>query len=155
MANTIEQLIYVSRATRTMSKRDLERIGRLASEHNNQCEVTGLLLYARGLFLQLLEGDPVVVNTLLEQRIRPDEKHEDMRILYRAPTTERLASAWGMNVLKVEDLAFQISQVRFNELINELLGGREEDDTASQSEPLPNRMIHAFERLTRDPTLVS
>lgn len=154
MADQIEQLIYLSRATRPMTKRDLDRIGRLAIENNNQLGVTGMLIYARGLFLQLLEGDPVVIESLLEERIRPDGKHEDLRILYRAPAAERVATAWAMKVSDIEQLAFQISQVRFNELIDELLTTPQVQDGNPQDETLPVRLIYAFDRLTEDPVLV-
>lgn len=150
MAERIEQIIYISRATRPATRRDLDRIGRLASENNATLGVTGVLIYARGVFLQMLEGDPRTLNALMESKILPDRRHEDVRVLYRAPAEERLAASWAMNVLKVEDLAFQISQVRFIELIDELVdAARGEAD-----ESLPARLVYAFERVVADPALV-
>lgn len=151
MGQRLEQLIYISRATKPVGRRDLDRIERLASENNQALGVTGVLIYARGLFLQLLEGDALTLNALMESKILPDRKHEDVRVLYRAPAEERLAASWGMNVLKIEDLAFQISQVRFIEVIDELIDAAR----GEASESLPARLVYAFERVVSDPALVA
>jgi len=50
------QLIYVSAATNRFNPAELRELLRLARLKNQQLDVTGMLLYHEGSFLQVLEG---------------------------------------------------------------------------------------------------
>nr|QQZ51134.1 BLUF domain-containing protein [Phenylobacterium glaciei] len=53
---SINQLVYVSQATRKMSPEDLSAIQETAKKNNAPLDVTGSLFYNGGWFLQVLEG---------------------------------------------------------------------------------------------------
>ena len=53
---SINQLVYVSQATRKMSPSDLAGIQDTAKNNNAPLDVTGSLFYNGGWFLQVLEG---------------------------------------------------------------------------------------------------
>lgn len=55
------QLIYVSTANHLLSELEIRQILDSSIRHNTPQEVTGLLLYSDGSFMQVLEGDEAAV----------------------------------------------------------------------------------------------
>ena len=53
---TIRQLVYVSNAKYGLGDRDMESILAASRRNNRALDVTGLLIYADGVFIQVLEG---------------------------------------------------------------------------------------------------
>ena len=64
---SINQLVYVSQATRKMSSEDLNQIHKTAKENNQNVDVTGSLFYNGGWFLQVLEGPLETLNALYKK----------------------------------------------------------------------------------------
>ena len=64
---SLAQLVYISDATRPFDSPDLEELVRLAAVANGRQSVTGVLIYGNSTFLQLLEGDQLVVYRLFEK----------------------------------------------------------------------------------------
>lgn len=95
--------IYVSRTTQPFSRADLQALSDNASARNKLIDVTGMLLFSGGTFLQVLEGRPQAIELLVE-RIRRDSRHNELRVLRRAPLRQRTFAAWHMGVLNVADL---------------------------------------------------
>lgn len=92
--------IYVSRATSSFdapSLRDLLTRSRL---RNGVAGVSGMLLYDRGSFFQVLEGEPSAVQQVLD-RIRADSRHEGVVVLVDEPITTRGFAAWTMGFADV------------------------------------------------------
>jgi len=89
------KLIYASQATRMMSEEDLVDLLVSARKFNTENDLTGLLMYANQSFLQVLEGDPVIVDKLYE-KIEKDPRHKTLRLLSRAPVTSRKFGNWSM-----------------------------------------------------------
>jgi hypothetical protein len=73
---SINQLVYVSQATRKMSPADLAAIQDTAKNNNAPLDVTGSLFYNGGWFLQVLEG-PVSTLDELYQKIELDPRHKN------------------------------------------------------------------------------
>lgn len=90
------QLIYRSRAQAYFSDDDLISLLRQCRTRNIEKNVTGLLLYGYGNFVQLLEGDETVVLDLYDNRIATDPRHQNLSVLHRATSTERLFKNWSM-----------------------------------------------------------
>lgn len=97
----MKTLIYFSRATRPMSESDLQALLKQARAHNSSHDITGLLLYQDGYFLQALEGGEEEVDRLFE-RIGKDVRHTDLQKLYDHPATERGFGDWSMGFYLVE-----------------------------------------------------
>ena len=72
-----------------------------AADSNLGRDVTGTLLYCRGHFLQLLEGDEAVVRPLFH-KIGRDPRHADVHLLSCEPAAKRLFPAWGMSHLHLD-----------------------------------------------------
>jgi hypothetical protein len=71
------QLVYTSAETRRMRPQDLADLLDEAREENERLNVTGLLLYRSGAFIQVLEGDRLVVKDLYDTI----ERHQGATVL--------------------------------------------------------------------------
>ena len=92
------QIIYSSRASGPMGAAELEQILADAREGNEARDVTGALVFADGVFVQVLEGEREVVRNLAE-RIRADSRHDSMKIFYQREVGERAFGDWRMAYL--------------------------------------------------------
>ena len=63
--------------------------------NNKLADVTGLLVYVDGQFLQVLEGEQEVVSALLE-KISKDRRHKDVQVVYKTGIERRTFNAWLM-----------------------------------------------------------
>jgi hypothetical protein len=102
MSFSYGHLIYASVATQDYSEGELDKILESAVRNNARLEVTGLLLYSNRRFLQVLEGNPNVLNELIN-RIKVDPRHEKVNILVRAPIKEREFPQWHMGFRRLTD----------------------------------------------------
>lgn len=91
------RLIYTSRATRVLTPDELIGILLHAVALNGAEDVTGLLMYSRNSFLQILEGDQAAVERRME-RIRGSSQHTDIHTLEATEVDEpRLFPDWAMD----------------------------------------------------------
>lgn len=99
---SINQLVYISQATRKMSSDELRDIQATAKENNQHIDVTGSLFYNGGWFLQVLEGPLATLNALYN-KIEKDPRHKNSRVLYNEPAKFRTFTRWSMNMTNLED----------------------------------------------------
>lgn len=88
------QLIY---ASRPFGFDDLALTGILASAHRNNVRdaITGALICREDLFIQLLEGPHDKVTSSFD-RIKRDDRHTDLRMLFTGEIAARLFPEWAM-----------------------------------------------------------
>ncbi|AHF00774.1 blue light sensor protein [Thiomicrospira aerophila AL3] len=94
------ELVYTSRASSMMTEIELEELRNEAIYFNSMQQITGLLLYNNGIFLQLLEGEQHDVESLYS-RIKQDFRHYDVRQIYSRPIDQRSFSSWSMRFINV------------------------------------------------------
>jgi len=92
---TLASLVYVSNACYEMSDNDLLNILETARKSNKARNITGLLLYRDGFFIQALEGDFDKIGELFEH-ICQDRRHANIVKLYHEPIEARKFSQWAM-----------------------------------------------------------
>ncbi len=109
---SINQLVYISQATRKMSPEDLSAILKTARANNETIDVTGSLFYNGGWFLQVLEGPLATLNALYK-KIEKDPRHKNSRILYNEPAKFRTFTRWSMNMTNLDDRQAD----KYNELL--------------------------------------
>ncbi len=97
------RLIYASTAASTLSYDDLVALLRHSAQHNDASDITGLLVYGNGLFLQALEGERTSVNRLYH-RIAADSRHADCTLLLVESIEERAFAEWTMKLVGLDDL---------------------------------------------------
>ena len=88
-------LIYVSTSVKLLNDEELLDILKISRENNSSKDVTGLLLYKGGNFMQVLEGPDEAVEALYE-KIKADPRHKDVNVLSREQISARQFPAWEM-----------------------------------------------------------
>lgn len=91
-------MLYRSKAAPGLSKDDLNKILASSRKNNPPRNVTGLLMYRQGYFLQLLEGPEDAVAERFGTIMR-DPRHDDVEIMIRARSSDRLIASWDMGYL--------------------------------------------------------
>lgn len=89
------QLIYVSTSVRDMSKEELLTLLDHSVENNKKNNLTGMLLYGGGNFIQIIEGEKNKVKSLYEI-IKQDNRHRGCITLVSKEVEERLFPGWSM-----------------------------------------------------------
>lgn len=97
------QLVYASAATQPMSTNELNALLRRARSKNRLYEVTGMLLYHSGSFLQVLEGPESGIETIYRS-IDRDPRHVRPKILSRENIRRREFDGWSMGFSDTSDL---------------------------------------------------
>jgi hypothetical protein len=91
----MRSLVYVSTSVKLLNDEELLDILKASRENNTSKEVTGLLLYKGGNFMQVLEGPDEAVE-LLYEKIKADPRHKDLIVLSREQISARQFPAWEM-----------------------------------------------------------
>ena len=94
-------LLYASRATRPLGDPELVNLLRGARAKNARLDVTGMLLYTRGRFMQVLEGDRDDVLDLLAT-IRRDARHEGVVVAHVHDLDARRFADWTMGFVNAD-----------------------------------------------------
>tara|TARA_Y100001954_G_scaffold135267_1_gene144391 strand:- start:2174 stop:2605 length:432 start_codon:yes stop_codon:yes gene_type:complete len=99
MTEDFIQLLYLSNAKPELKQQELDSILRVSRENNPSRYITGLLVFANGVFIQVLEGPRKGVHQLFET-ICDDTRHEDVAILGEYTGQERIFAKWSMGFLQ-------------------------------------------------------
>jgi hypothetical protein len=93
--NTMIQILYSSTFTGHDHQKSIDEI-LLKSRKNNQVNnLSGILLFRNGDFLQLIEGEKINVYYTLK-KIRDDQRHMNMKMLYEGEIQKRIFEGWQM-----------------------------------------------------------
>jgi Sensors of blue-light using FAD len=97
------EIIYVSLASRDLPAEELVQLLDKARAHNAAQGITGMMVYHRREFMQLLEGEQAAVQALYD-RIASDPRHQQLRKIWDGPIRERGFSDWGMAFVAPDEL---------------------------------------------------
>ena len=86
-----------------MRDQDLAELLVQARANNERRAITGMLLYKDGRFIQILEGHEEQVQTSFE-RIRKDERHRDVDLLWLRYAQYRDFPDWTMGFLNADEV---------------------------------------------------
>jgi len=96
MTSPIERLVYRSDAVAmTDGPIDLSAIVSTSVRNNGRRRLTGGLALKDGIFVQVLEGDPEALTSLMET-IETDDRHRNVHVLARWPVQAQLFLGWAM-----------------------------------------------------------
>jgi hypothetical protein len=113
----IISILYISESTKHFDiSFDIDKILNKANNFNKNNNISGMLIYKGGLFIQLLEGEKSCLE-LLMSRIKEDSRHDKLRIIYEETTQERLFSNWTM-AYKNSDIMKVDIQKKIDDFIN-------------------------------------
>jgi hypothetical protein len=91
----LTQLIYVSSASRDLDQQDINRLLDSSVRHNAAYSLTGMLLFASGYFMQVLEGEESAVDEAMS-RIKFDPRHHGVIVIADEAIVVRDFGAWSM-----------------------------------------------------------
>lgn len=94
----LTQLIYTSFAEDYVKTKDVEAILDASSAYNEENHVTGVLLFDRLRFVQVLEGERGIVSKLYN-KILLDGRHKDVTIIGFSSINERHFGHWTMGYI--------------------------------------------------------
>lgn len=88
-------LVYVSSAVKPFSRQALADLLSVSRANNAQLDVSGMLLYKNGGFMQVLEGEEFTVRQL-HARIAENPAHRGMLVLLQQRQAKRDFPEWSM-----------------------------------------------------------
>ncbi len=135
--------IYSSCTNQLFTQDDLVELLKKARANNEMLGVTGMLLYNRGTFIQMLEGDK---NTVVElfNKIHKDSRHKLVFTLAEGEREERQFPSWSMAFKDLDSPEIQ-SLPGFSNFINE-----GHDSTYYNSDPLAAiELLYLFRSVVR------
>ncbi|NOT84128.1 MAG: BLUF domain-containing protein [Methylococcaceae bacterium] len=95
-------LVYASLATQKFTDDQLLSLLKKARDNNERLDITGMLLYRDGFFMQVLEGDLDDIEELFDV-IADDSRHSDIIVVYKKPIKQRSFAKWTMGFNKIDD----------------------------------------------------
>jgi hypothetical protein len=96
----LTQLIYISRAVGPQTTTVTSQILETARSFNKSHGLTGVLCQGKGLYVQVLEGERSVVNSLY-RRIAADSRHVDAEIVLFGEIESRKFKEWSMALVNL------------------------------------------------------
>jgi len=94
-------LIYVSQETFPMSREDISELLAESRGLNKQRNITGMLLYRYGSFMQVIEGERYAVCDLFES-VKRDPRHKNIDLIILEPSEKRIFDEWSMSFIHPE-----------------------------------------------------
>jgi hypothetical protein len=114
---TLISLVYVSLAAHLMSEDELRELLRVSRDRNKQRNITGMLLYRDGFFIQVLEGKSDDVREVYN-KICKDPRHKNIVKVYEQDISKRSFENWSMGFNHLRDLSPDEAEA-FTEYLNE------------------------------------
>ena len=110
------QLVYISRVTEALETESTiqtvnQQILSEAHAFNQEHEITGILCYGNHCYLQLIEGPKNAVE-LLYTKIIKDQRHQDIKLMFKEPISMRSFASWYMKYL--DDVSVTMPLVRMH-----------------------------------------
>ena len=99
-------LVYVSSSIRQLNDDELLDILKISRDNNSSKDISGLLLYKGGNFMQVLEGPDDVVLALYN-KIGSDPRHKDVSIISKEQINKRQFPAWEMAFTNLDNPAIR------------------------------------------------
>jgi len=91
----LSELIYVSRRSTTCTDADVAQILEASVHQNSKKDITGVLLYSKSQFIQVLEGEAAAIITLYDH-IKKDPRHHQILLVSLNLIEERYFPSWQM-----------------------------------------------------------
>lgn len=97
----MKYLIYMSSATQLMNNDELLELLKVSRENNERKNLTGMLLYGEGAFVQVLEGEDETVDSTYEI-IKADPRHKSLIQIISGKLEKRNFPEWSMGFKAVD-----------------------------------------------------
>ena len=91
----MQRIIYLSSGVKVFSDEEINSLLDISRKNNANNDITGLLLYADGNFLQIIEGEKEAIE-MTYQKILNDSRHKNIILITNEPIKKRSFSDWKM-----------------------------------------------------------
>lgn len=91
----LSELLYISFRQPLCTDEDVKTILEQSVKNNGKQNITGVLLYSKKKFLQVLEGENEHILALYD-KIKTDQRHSKVLMLSLKPLKERFFPSWQM-----------------------------------------------------------
>jgi hypothetical protein len=91
----MHRIIYLSTASHFLEKEEIDSLLKQSCEFNLENDITGILLYVDGDFIQVLEGNKSIICSLFE-KIQNDKRHKGVICVINRAIQQRQFSDWSM-----------------------------------------------------------
>ncbi|MDD5460691.1 MAG: phosphate-starvation-inducible PsiE family protein [Methylococcales bacterium] len=95
------RITYASTALKEWSSDELLQLLKQCRINNSAKGITGILLYSKGTFFQVLEGDEATVENVY-YKIQNDKRHKDVTLIQKEKIVERAFPYWSMGFEKID-----------------------------------------------------
>jgi hypothetical protein len=99
-------LVYTSYAAEPFLEENIIRLLVQSRAYNTTKNISGILLYLQGKFIQVLEGKKSVVLALYDT-IEKDPRHKKVKIVIEGSSSHRLFKDWSMGFKKLSVEEFE------------------------------------------------
>lgn len=109
------QTMYISRSIHPQGHLSDLEIMEIATQANQVMDITGVLLRDKQRFLQIIEGDKVQIEALMNN-IQRDPRHYDVQVRLSRKLTQRNFEDWAMAYADIEPGVFdQFTELKFSD----------------------------------------
>lgn len=102
----VHHLVYRSRAVSAFSTKDLTAMQQQSQARNEAHDITGLLCYSKGHFVQVLEGSEAEVHALFA-KVQQDKRHDQVQVLSERASSHRWFADWRMALVQTNPADLQ------------------------------------------------
>lgn len=95
------RIIYLSSAVTKLSDEEISSLLIQSRKHNTEYNITGVLVYIEGDFIQVLEGKKETILFLFE-KIKNDSRHKGIICVFNDSIKERQFKDWSMGFCSLE-----------------------------------------------------
>jgi hypothetical protein len=124
----MRQLLYISDTERDFSQDALDDILAISRQKNRAADVTGVLLYLDGAFLQVLEGSDEAVGAIYASVVK-DPRHRNVRTLLDRDAP-RAFGEWSMGFERLRP--GQAETAELFQISDDAIAGRLKPDAAHE-----------------------
>ncbi len=93
---------YVSTSDKKFTDTDIHDLLNFVKKHNNENNITGLLIYSEGNFFQVIEGEKKIISDLFE-KIKQDSRHYNIIKIFDRENEQKAFSEYDSSFITVGD----------------------------------------------------
>jgi hypothetical protein len=142
------ELLYCSISVAPdLTNADLDRILVSARRRNLAQDFTGMMIYHRGEFVQILEGEKTSVENMYQKFIGPDLRHTALNKVHQNTILHRSFSEWSMGFVGAAEIESHIPSSVMGILMNMLT-------EEAKSKPLSlglNAFVSIYNQMRKSP----
>ncbi len=108
----LDQILYCSLLNVKLDEDEIAALANMAANLNRMDHITGLLMQADGVFVQLIEGPRQAIDHLWARLLRDKRHRAVVQLYHRREVEERACVGWDMRYVKKEDLLALIHEAK-------------------------------------------